>query len=166
MGAVLLVALLAFPFAEIALLIVVGRAIGVAATLALLVLAVLAGLALIRLHGFATLLRLRAALARGEPPGQVLFEGACVAGAGVLLIVPGFLSDGLALALLTFLPLRRLLLTWMWRSATARRAGEGTVIEGEYETVEDNRPEPAGPPKAPSPWLRGTDDDGCDKAGR
>jgi UPF0716 protein FxsA len=161
MGALLLLALVAFPFVEIALLIVVGRAIGVLATLALLVFAVLAGIALIRLQGFATLLNVRAALARGQPPADALFQGACVVAAGLLLIVPGFLSDLMALALLSFLPFRKLLLRWLWARATIRRAGgrRATVIEGEYETVNEDETRRHLPGEQ-SPWRRpGADPD-------
>ncbi|MBX6320484.1 MAG: FxsA family protein [Rhodospirillaceae bacterium] len=163
MGAVLLIALLVFPFAEIALLIVVGGAIGVLPTLALLAFAVVAGVALIRLQGFATLLKVRAALGRGEPPAAALFEGACVVAAGLLLILPGFLSDALGLALLSFVPLRRVLLDWAWRRARARRAG-GTVIEGEYETVEDGQHRRG--PRPPSPWRRDDEADRLDGTDR
>jgi UPF0716 protein FxsA len=168
MGAVLLLALVAFPFIEIVLLIVVGRAIGVLATLALLVFAVLAGIALIRLQGFATLLNARAALARGQPPADALFQGACVVAAGLLLIMPGFLSDLMALALLSFLPFRKLLLRWLWARATIRRAGRGgrgaTVIEGEYESVdEDGTRERL--PHEDSPWRRPEDNPDDDPGG-
>jgi UPF0716 protein FxsA len=163
MGALLLLALVAFPFVEIALLIVVGRAIGVLATLALLVFAVLAGIALIRLQGFATLLNVRAALARGQPPADALFQGACVVAAGMLLIMPGFLSDLMALGLLSFLPFRKLLLRWLWARATIRRGGGprrgATVIEGDYEAVDED--EARGRlPQEESPWRRPEDGPG------
>jgi UPF0716 protein FxsA len=159
MGPLLLLAVAVFPLAEIALMIAVGRAIGVLPTLALLVFAVLAGVALIRLQGFATLLKVRDALERGQPPADALFQGACVVAAGLLLIMPGFLSDLMALALLSFLPFRRLLLGWLWRRATIRRgASAATVIEGEYEQVPEDRA--AGAPREGSPWRREGDGSG------
>lgn len=147
----LALALVAFPFIEIALLIAVGRELGVLATLALLMAGVVAGVLLIRVQGFATLLRVRAALGRGEPPTAALFHAACAVAAGLLLIVPGFLSDAMALALLALLPFRRLLRAWLWRrtGTSGSRRGPAT-IEGEYETVDD--PAAANPR---SPWRSG-----------
>jgi UPF0716 protein FxsA len=163
MPILLLLALVAFPLAEIAILIAVGRQIGVPATLAMLVLAVLGGILLIRLRGVATLLKVRGALARGEPPADALFHAACFVAAGFLLIVPGFLTDAMALALLLLLPLRRLLKAWLWHragsagSSRARHGHSSLIIEGEYETVEE------APPGRPSPWRR---DSGSDAAPR
>jgi UPF0716 protein FxsA len=157
MGLLVLLALLAFPLAEIALLIVVGRAIGVAATLGLLVLAGVIGVGLIRVQGFATLLRVRAALERGEAPTDALFRGACFVAAGLLLILPGFLSDIIALALLALVPPRNLLKAWLWKRATRRGARGSVIIEGEFRPVEDNAKLPGHDERA-SPWRRGEDD--------
>lgn len=156
MAVFLLIALIAFPIAEIAVLIAVGGEIGVLATVAWLVLAAIGGIALIRVQGIATLFRVRTALDRGEPPEEAMFHGACLVVAGLLLIVPGFLTDLLALAIIALLPLRNLVRRWLWQRAGAHRgydpARQGpTIIEGEYETIDETAADPH------SPWRRGDD---------
>jgi UPF0716 protein FxsA len=159
MRLILTLALVAFPLAEIALLIAVGDAIGVAATLALLVLAFVAGIALIRVQGFAALVNVRGALARGEAPTDALFQGACMVAAGVLLAAPGFLSDIMALALIGLVPFRSLVKAWLWRRLPARpghpgRPRPGQVIDGEFETVEEPVPPRGAASLGRSPWAR------------
>ena len=93
---------LLFLLAEIAFLVVVGQAIGVAGTLALVLLSMVAGLVLLRWQGTATLMKIRAEAAGGRVPALPLLEGAVLAIAALLLIVPGFLSD--LVGLLLFVP--------------------------------------------------------------
>ena len=89
------------PLIEIALFVIVGRWIGVWATLALVVLAVVAGSMILRRRGLAAARGLRRF--NGLQP---VAEEALIVVAAILLILPGFLTDLLALALLTP-PLRR-----------------------------------------------------------
>ena len=143
-------------FAELAVFVAVGRAIGVVATLALTAAAMLAGVMLVRLLGVDALRRAEASLARGESPAGAVFDAAAVALAGVLLIVPGFLSDGLALMLL-ILPLRNFIGAVLWRRLQASpnvrvwRTQQGdTVVEGEYVEIKtDRRLPPRRPPDRP-----------------
>ncbi len=122
--------LLAFPVAEILLLIAVGRRIGGWWTL-LAVLAVgLLGAALARRQGLAMARRLQAELAAGRPPSRHVAESVLVLLAGVLFIVPGFLSD--ALAVLCLVPwtrrlILRVALAWL-RRAEAQGRLTGSAI--------------------------------------
>jgi UPF0716 protein FxsA len=151
--------LIGLPLAEIALLIEAGRLLGGALpVLLLLVAAALAGILLIRRQSLASLSAVRAALARNEAPGEALLDGAGVMAAGLLLILPGFLSDLAALALL-IRPLRRWLAGRLTGSRGARpgfaagrppASGSGPVIAGEYRDVTD---EPA--PPGESRWGSG-----------
>ncbi|WP_096702580.1 FxsA family protein [Magnetospirillum sp. 15-1] len=139
-----LIGVLTLPVAEIMVWIHVADAIGGLATVGLTVLAILAGSALLRHGGLAMTLDVRARLERGEPPGPAVFDGVCVTLAGFLLMLPGFISDGLALLLL-LPPVRALLL----RAVVARVVSVGpgttgtgpaaqsgpTVIDGEYEII-------------------------------
>ncbi len=143
-------------FAEIAVFVAVGRALGVLATLALTAAAMLAGAALLRFLGVEVLRRAEASLARGESPIGDVFDAACVALAGVLLILPGFVTDIVAVMLL-IRPLRRWIGGLMWRRLQASpnvrvwTHGDGaTVVEGEYrEIVEHRRLPPHDPSKPP-----------------
>lgn len=104
---------LALPLIEIALFIVVGRAIGVMATLGLVVLAVGLGIFVLRQQGLSVLNRMRSNMQTGTLPGQTLFDGMVLAVAAVLLIIPGFFGDAVALLLL-IPPVRH----WLYRAMT------------------------------------------------
>lgn len=155
MRAFLLLFLL-FPLLELAVMIKVGSAIGVLPTLLLIVLGVLVGGLVLRLAGVATAWRARERLARGELPELEMLDGLLVAIGGGLLLLPGFISDLLAIpCLLPFT--RHLLLERLRRRAEeqalrqraffddlAARSGQSrpdasrpNVIEGEYERRDD-----------------------------
>jgi UPF0716 protein FxsA len=146
---------LAWTFAEIAVLIVVGGRIGLLATLALLVAAMIGGSAVLRRAGEGSAASLRAAMETGGDPGRALADGAMLAIAGFLLILPGFLSDAVAVALI-LPPVRRAL-----RSAIGRRArttgsrtgkhGADVVIDADFVVVEPHGTSAGNPP---SGWTK------------
>lgn len=103
------------PLVEIALFIVVGRTIGVLPTLGLIVAAALLGGLLLRQQGLGVIMRLRNSVDAGAIPGRALFETMLIGLAALLLIVPGFLSDIAALALL-LPPVRG----WIFRALAGR----------------------------------------------
>lgn len=92
--------LLALPLIEIALFIVVGRAIGLLPTLALVVGAAIFGAILLRQQGLGVVSRMRSNLNAGTVPGRAMFDAMLIGLAAVLLVLPGFLSDIVALGLL------------------------------------------------------------------
>jgi UPF0716 protein FxsA len=94
--------ILLLPLAEIACFIVVGRHIGLFSTLLLVVLSAVAGVILMRIQGFGALARLRQSAQGGQAPGKEILDTAMILIAGILLLIPGFLTDILGLAL--FLP--------------------------------------------------------------
>lgn len=98
--------LLVVPVAEIAVFIQVGSRIGVGMTLLLVVASAVVGIRLVHAQGFATAARVQAMIARGESPALELLQGLALLVAGVLLVIPGFLTDLAAFALL-IPPLRR-----------------------------------------------------------
>lgn len=89
--------ILLWPLAEIAAFAMVGDALGALNTVLLVILSGAAGLAILRRQGLAALMTARTA---GPPTAGGLLDGLAVALAGVLLLLPGFLSDAVALALL------------------------------------------------------------------
>lgn len=91
---------LLLPLVEIALFIVVGRAIGLFPTLALVILAAIAGGLLLRQQGLGVVSRLRNNVNAGTIPGRTMFDAMLIGLAAVFLVLPGFLSDIFALALL------------------------------------------------------------------
>lgn len=100
MGPLLLAAFMIVPLLEIATFVIVGGAIGLWWTLAAVVAMGLVGALVLRLQGLALLNDVRGAMQQGVLPGRAIADAMMVAIAGVLLIVPGFFSDILALLLL------------------------------------------------------------------
>ncbi len=92
--------LLAMPIIEIALFVVVGQAIGLWPTIAAVIGAGLIGAMLLRWQGVQTLMAARRAAAAGQMPAREMANVMLIAIAGFLLLLPGFLSDILALLLL------------------------------------------------------------------
>jgi len=105
----LLLAILTLPLAELAVFIAVAAQIGFALALALLLAGSLAGGLLLRHAGGNHIARFRVAMNQGSFT-SLQADGAGVATllAGILLIIPGFITDVAALALL-IAPLRQAL---------------------------------------------------------
>lgn len=119
----LLLALLSLPLIEIAVLIMVGSSIGVFPTIGLIILTGVLGTILLRIQGFSVLSRIRTEIERGEAPDKSVADAAMIALAGLFLILPGFVSDVIGLAL--FLPPVRALIRSMIgkRVTIIRRSG-------------------------------------------
>jgi UPF0716 protein FxsA len=117
-----------YPLAEIAIFILVGEAIGVFATLALIVISSALGLVMLRDAGIVTALKLSRQTAN---PATILAEGGSRIMAGLLLLLPGFLSDLAALAIL-FPPVRAFLLGRMIKGAKAGMIVRGNVVSGAH----------------------------------
>ncbi|MGH3798201.1 MAG: FxsA family protein [Pseudonocardiaceae bacterium] len=144
----ILLILLVGGFIELSVLVAVGKAIGVLATIGLLILTSLAGAVLLRHEGTRALTAFTEAVRTRRPPHRELIDGMLIVAAGVLIVVPGFVSDVLGLLLL-LPPIRALIRRRLLRSTDRGAPGQygpGTVIEGE---VVD---EPAAP--RPGPELR------------
>jgi UPF0716 protein FxsA len=99
--------LIAVPFLEIEVFLAVAHAIGGWNALGLLILVSFVGIWLVRHEGFVLLGRIRQQLDRGQMPGDQLIDGGLLLLAGLLMIIPGFVTDGIAL-LLIFPPTRAL----------------------------------------------------------
>ena len=129
--------LIALPVAEIALLIAIGREIGLAATVGLLLLTGLLGAFLSHRQGLAVVRKVQSEMAAGRAPAGQLVDGALILLAGVLLIVPGVLTD--ALGFFCLLPAGRTIVkAWVRRRFEAgMRSGRIAVScqckAGEHE---------------------------------
>lgn len=129
------------PLAEIYVLVQVGSAIGAIATVALVVFSAVLGSLLVRHQGFQTLQQIRRSLDRGEPPAIPMLEGGLLVVGGILLLIPGFITD-VAGALLLIAPLRRaMILKFVRRVAAPVQRPDGgpqnphqkpRTIEGDY----------------------------------
>ena len=117
--------LLGFPLLEAVVLVRLSDTLGWW-ILAWMVLAAVAGMALIKEARFALVARLAAGLAQGRFSIVALTDSARTVLAGILLIYPGVVSDLIALTLL-LLPGPRLV-----TESAVRRERRGTFIEGDF----------------------------------
>ena len=133
----LLLVVLLITMVELAVLVAVGDLIGLLPTLLVLLAASVLGLWLLRREGGRAFAALADALRNRRPPHRELSDGMLIAAGGVLILLPGLVSD--ALGLLVLLPPTRALLRRRMARSARRRAGVaygpafrgGPVVEGE-----------------------------------
>ena len=111
--------LILWLIAEVFVVIKVAEAIGALLTVVLLIASWPLGTWALRSQGAAAWRRLKAAIEQGRPSAREVVDGALVLLGGVLLIVPGFITDGLGILLLA--PTRRLMRPVLLRQAQSRR---------------------------------------------
>jgi UPF0716 protein FxsA len=99
-GLVFLLIFVVLPIVELTLLFKMGNWLGWLPTLALVIGAGMAGAAVARLEGWKAAMRVRSQLAHGTLPAAEMFDGLLIAAAGLLLLLPGILSDALGIILL------------------------------------------------------------------
>jgi UPF0716 protein FxsA len=97
---VLIALFIVVPLVELAIIIEVGREIGVGPTIAVLIADSVLGSLLMRAQGRAAWRRFSEATRAGRPPAREVLDGALIIAGGALLLTPGFLTDVLGLALL------------------------------------------------------------------
>lgn len=124
----LFILLAGIPLAEIAVLIQVGRWVGVWWTIAFILASAATGSVVLHQQGFKLMNRVVETMAAGKPPVGPVIEGGFLMLAGLLLIVPGLITD--AVGLLLLIPkLRRTIATWsvrrFFRSMSVRTATFG-----------------------------------------
>jgi UPF0716 protein FxsA len=130
--------LLLLPLLEFWVLFAVGQKVGILMILAMLIFSAFIGAGLLRYQGHSVLTNVRKKIAEGQLPAQEMLRGILVALAGFLFIVPGFLTDILALiCLVVILPA-----TWFGGAAvrvnpqSAKRSSSSVTLEGEYERID------------------------------
>ena len=123
-----------FPVMEIVVFVNFWDEIGFFMTLILLFLMTAIGIGLVRLEGVRTLYELQKSVERGAMPDEQVFNACCIALAGALMVLPGFISDFLGFLLL-IPPVRAHIRSVLMRH-TPKKADSG-VIEGEYETLDE-----------------------------
>jgi UPF0716 protein FxsA len=107
--------LILLPIIEIAIFIKVGQTIGLFPTLGLVIGAAVLGGLLLRQQGLSVLTQLRSNVNSGRMPGKTIADAMMIGLASIFLVLPGFLSDIVALALL--LPPVR---SWIYATLASR----------------------------------------------
>jgi len=82
---------------EIYVLVTVGQAIGGLSTVLLVIVTALIGSTLLRQQGWSTMAKAQQSIAEGKTPALEMLEGVVILVSGVLLLTPGFITDGLGL---------------------------------------------------------------------
>lgn len=133
--------LLAWPLIEIGLFVTVGAWLGLWATLAIVVLTAVLGVQILRQQGMGSMQDLQRARQSADPLSPLAHQ-AIKAIAGLLLILPGFLTD--AIGVLLLIPaLRNLVIAalasrvqFSTSSDTARQGDrQSDFIDGDYEVL-------------------------------
>ncbi|MRX71751.1 membrane protein FxsA [Bacillus lacus] len=96
----LVLLLIIIPALEIAVLIFSGNTIGLIPTVLLIITTGLLGAWLAKQQGLETLRRAQEQMRYGQVPGGAIIDGLCILVGGVLLLTPGFITDGIGFSLL------------------------------------------------------------------
>jgi UPF0716 protein FxsA len=83
--------------AEIYVLVSVGDAIGAWSTILLVIITALIGSTLLKQQGWSIMAKAQQSIAEGRTPALEMLEGVVILVSGVLLLTPGFITDGLGL---------------------------------------------------------------------
>jgi UPF0716 protein FxsA len=140
---ILFLIVLIIPFAEIYMLLLVGSVIGALPTIFLVVFTAALGAWLLRQQGFATFRQFQANLAQGVIPAYEMIEGPIILLGGLLLLIPGFITDILGFACL-IPPLRKKIARYVIENHLIeaggpfqqKKAAERNVLEGEFRKEE------------------------------
>jgi UPF0716 protein FxsA len=152
MGGLFLLILILLPVIEISLFIYVGGMIGPGLTIVLIIASATLGLSIMRRQGVAVVASAQRAQAEGGAPVAEVGNGIAILLAGLLLLIPGFLTDALGLVLL-LQPIRSLIFETVLvlllpalfagfgmtanTSPTAREQDDG-IIEGDFTINDDD----------------------------
>ena len=109
-----LFAIFLFIYVELSLLVWVGSHLGILMLILLLIGSSLLGIVIIRARGWYSLTRIKQQLTQGQLPTDALFGSLRWLVAGILFVIPGFVTDILACVLLS--PFGRYLINTFIRS--------------------------------------------------
>lgn len=131
---------------EISVIIQVGQWIGFLNTVGLLLLVSLIGAWLVKRQGLGVMARIREQRSAGRIPATEAFDGALILVAGVLLVIPGFVTDAFGLLLL-FPPIRAV----VRRFVSRRVLREVDMVRSKQWTRGEPPPRQYVPPEQPPP---------------
>lgn len=111
---------------EIALFIALGNQVGILTTLLIIVGTGALGIFLARKEGFQAVRNLQASLQAGQAPGPAALDAACVLIGGLILILPGFLTD--IIGLVFVLPFTRKLVQKVMYKVLRKQLKKSSVV--------------------------------------
>jgi len=89
----IVLAFIAVPTAELALLIYSGKTLGLLPTIAIILITGIGGAYLAKRQGMKAWTELKVRMTAMETPGDAFIDSACILLGGILLIMPGFITD-------------------------------------------------------------------------
>lgn len=147
---IFLVIFVVVPLIELYFMIEIGDVFGALPTVMLVVLTAVVGGFMVRLQGFTTLMRMRESASRGEAPALEMVESVVLLFSGLMLLLPGFITDTLGFLLLIPALRQALIVQGLKRSRIMRpppgahdpeqhrrRSDAGRVIEADSWKKED-----------------------------
>ncbi|MFS0654601.1 FxsA family protein [Bacillus sp. 179-C3.3 HS] len=96
----ILLLLILFPAVEISLFLLSSKVIGILPTMLLIVLTSALGAYFAKKQGSEAFQKVQRDLQYGKMPGSTIVDGFCILAGGLLLLIPGFLSDAIGALLL------------------------------------------------------------------
>jgi len=88
------------PLVELYFIVQVGQEMGVLPTVAALLVISMVGTALVKREGIRVYRQFMESVRAGKEPTREIVHGVCILAAGVFLLAPGFMSDGIGILLL------------------------------------------------------------------
>ncbi|SIT84998.1 UPF0716 protein FxsA [Edaphobacillus lindanitolerans] len=117
------------PTSELAVLLYTGSKIGVMPTIAIILLTAALGAWLAKSQGLKAWRELQRRASAGEPPGDAVLDGLFILFGGILLLLPGLITDILGLLFL-LPPTRRAFKPVLYRQLRKRMKNGVVVIRG------------------------------------
>ena len=132
-----LLSIILIPILEIYLFIKIGSQIGAFSTILLIFITAIIGVYYAKYEGLNTIRSGFMQMVKNELPAYEIISGAAIAFAAILLIFPGFATDFLGF-LLIFPLTRKIIFGNLSNKFKKDKSIKKTIIDGEYEDVEDN----------------------------
>ncbi|MCY4045259.1 MAG: FxsA family protein [Cellvibrionales bacterium] len=136
------------PIIELTIFIKVGEVTGALFVISAIFISAMLGVSIVRHQGFSTLRRVNEKLQKGESSAEDVISGFLLALAGLLLVLPGFLTDSFGVLLL-IPPVRLFLAKYLVKKGGGQHfqfygfnqkshTNHGDVFEGEYTQEQDD----------------------------
>ena len=128
--------LIGLPLLELYILIKIGSYLGAFKTLALIIISAVLGLLFARFEGLRTLHQIRQSLAQGIVPAEEMLDSVLIFAGGVLFVLPGVLTDIVAVVLL--IPFTRTTFKRWLRRRFDRAVASGNARLQYHRSTPDN----------------------------
>jgi UPF0716 protein FxsA len=126
------------PFLEIFILIAVSHEIGLFVTVNLVLFTAIVGTFFLRKQGLKTLFRARERIYAGEIPAKEMKEAIIISSSGVLLIIPGFITD--FIGVVGLVPILRTYFLTSYTSELFVATNEKKFPQTHFDNFSENNP--------------------------